>query len=61
MRLASFLFFVFNILRIGQRILFIIENCIRNRKIKKKYKESHDAIEKGDIDKINDMLKNYKN
>ena len=61
MSIASILGLVYNILRIGRQILSTIENFLRNRKTKEKYKEGHDAIENGDIDKINDMLKNHKN
>ena len=61
MSIASILGLVYNILRIGRQILSTRENFLRNRKTKEKYKEGHDVIENGDIDKINDMLKNHKN
>lgn len=61
MKLAFLLSLVYNILRVGQQILSTINDFLKNRKIKEKYKEGHDAIENGDIDKINDMLKNHKN
>ncbi len=61
MSLASILGLLYNILRIWDKIISCIENFTRNKKTKEKYNESHDAIENGDIEKINDMLKNHKN
>lgn len=58
---TSVLSLIYNILRIGRNLFSALNIFRRNRQIKKRYEESHDAVENGDVDKINDMLKTHKN
>ncbi len=50
-----------NIIRVVQKITSFISNYKRNKDIKKKYEEGHDAVENGDVEDLNDIFKNHKN
>lgn len=55
---SSALWLLYRILSIGKRFLLFLRDFRRNKELKKRYEENHDAVENGDIDEINDLLKN---
>jgi hypothetical protein len=54
--LSSILGLASNILNLGWKFVVLIGNFVANRTIRKKYKEGHDAVENGDVDKLNDII-----
>lgn len=54
--LSTILGFIYNILKIGRKVSIYIDTFLRNHNIRKKYKEGHNAVEDGDVKKINDII-----
>ena len=61
MNLAAIISLLSNIIRIAKKITSFISDYTRNKDIKKRYKEGHDAVENGDVEDLNDIFKNRKN
>ena len=61
MNLTIILGLLGNIIRAVRKIASFISDYTRNKDIKKKYEEGHDAVENGDVEDLNDIFKNRKN
>ena len=59
--IKSVLGLIWKIAGLGRQIVGAIRDFLRKKETEKKIEEVHDVVENGDIDKINDMLKNSKN
>lgn len=58
--LSNILSLIYNILKICEKISIFIGDFIRNRFIRKKYKEGEGAVDDGDVKKINDIIEGRK-
>lgn len=55
--ISTILSLLYSVLRISRDFFMHIDIFKRNRRIKKDYKEGEKAVNEGDVDKINEIIK----